>query len=131
MKNKRILGVFLRWPSPAEWLIFGMSVVLLFFAVVPSLPAKLYQISGVGFCLSFFVLFLREAQSEMPRYFYKWLWALFGIVKLNSKLVSEIFVIQTWQLFDVVVIVVLLRSIHTYNLENERQPLFFRRVAGQ
>lgn len=90
----------------------------------------IYQVSGIVFCVGFFLLFLREGQSEMPRYFYKWLWALFGIVKINSKLVGEIFTGQTWQLFDIVLIVVLLRSIHTYNLANHRQPLFFRRVRG-
>ncbi len=90
-----------------------------------------YQVSGAILCVCFFLLFVREGQSDTPRYFYKWLWALFGIVKVNAKIVAEIFTLQTWQLFDVVLIVVLLRSIHTYNLENSRQPLFFRRPIDQ
>lgn len=130
METTRVWGIFLRKPSAAEWLILVMCIGLTFFATLPRMDRIVYQVSGIVFCVGFFLLFLREGQSEMPRYFYKWLWALFGIVKINSKLVGEIFTGQTWQLFDIVLIVVLLRSIHTYNLSNHRQPLFFRRVRG-
>ncbi|GAB3331749.1 hypothetical protein GCM10027299_37680 [Larkinella ripae] len=118
-------------PTLAEWLIIAMSAALTGFTILTHLPLKIYRVSGVVFCLGFFLLFLREAQSELPRYFYKWLWALFGIVKLNAKLVSELLTIQTGQLLDVVIIVVLLRSIHTFNTENNRLPLFFRRTVPQ
>ncbi|GAB3272242.1 hypothetical protein GCM10027347_43810 [Larkinella harenae] len=105
----------------------GMSALLASFALMTHLPLKVHQVSGIILCVGFFLLFFREAQSDYPRYFYKWLWALFGIVKLNAKLVNELLSAQTVQLFDVVLIIVLLRSIHTYNAENSRQPLFFRR----
>ncbi|MGV3559025.1 hypothetical protein [Larkinella arboricola] len=131
MKNRRIWGIFLRKPTVGEWLIFAMSLTLIFFAAMPRRPLMVYQVSGAILCVCFFWLFVREGQSETPRYFYKWLWALFGIVKVNAKIVGEIFTAQTWQLFDVVLIVVLLRSIHTYNRENNRQPLFFRRPTNQ
>ncbi|GAB3919003.1 hypothetical protein [Larkinella terrae] len=127
MKNKRVWGIFLRKPTMAEWMIFGMSAVLILVTILPTVSAKTYRISGVICCLGFIALFVRETQSDYPRYFYKWLWALFGIVKVNVKLVDEIFLRQTWQLFDLVLIIVLLRSIHSYNTENDRKPLFFRR----
>ncbi|GAB3894060.1 hypothetical protein GCM10028803_08950 [Larkinella knui] len=129
MKKKRVWGLFLRKPTIGEWLIFGMSAILIFFVVSPVWPFKIYQVAGVVFCLGFVFLFIREAQSDNPRYFYKWLWALFGIVKVNVRIVDEIFTRQTWQLFDVVLLIVLLRSIHSYNAENGREPLFFRRSS--
>jgi hypothetical protein len=128
MKNKRVWGIFLRKPTIAEWLIFGMSAGLAFFTIMPPMSSDVHRIAGVVFCLGFIILFVRETQSDPPRYFYKWLWALFGIVKVNVRIVDEIFTRQTWQLFDVVLIIVLLRSIHSYNAENNREPLFFRRT---
>ncbi|RRB07716.1 hypothetical protein [Larkinella rosea] len=125
MKNKQVWGLFLRKPTFGEWLILAMSAMLAVLTIYPGLPFNVYRIMSVVCCFGFFLLFLRETQCENPRYFYKWLWALFGIVKVNVKFVDGIFIHQTWQLFDVVLIIVLLRSIHTYNVENDRKPLFF------
>ncbi|WP_128544719.1 hypothetical protein [Larkinella soli] len=127
MINRRVWGVFLRRPTLAEWIIMMMSLVLAVQTVLPSFSRGLDWPVAVVLCMGFLFLFFREAQCDHPRYFYKWLWALFATVKLNARLVAEVFTPQTAQLLNIVLFIVLLRSIHTYNLANDRLPLFFRR----